>query len=499
MINEASAKTAYADALEAKKTVDEKKKRAYEAKEVDFASPALTAAWKAAIQEAKEAIAACKTAKDAASNASVARKAAWAALDAARKDAARKETQAHHAAAAGFERRRNTLISAPRQVTEGLKPWAGCPGVTNVRLALAKLPALDGHEETAVDGHTVPFAPLLGGSTVLVAQTGGMKTVRTLNFLQEPVVPELEARVEWHSDAPSRTLPDGLSGHINADLPFVFATPRINLTYKLEADLATRKIDVHNYKNKPKDVTMETWIKHPWVIISIEQLEKLEPWISMYKDGIVVFDEVVTGASSLVNGVTVHRPMATLRTLRKLVDASSYFIAMDADFDANSKGKALLKGVAKEKPVLHVQTTLPSLKTTVVYGYAGITEHNVAHEERLELSCLTSAEERRTAIRGWPSRRYSAERCKRLCPLLRRGSGKPDDQSTRARAKRVDAEAESDQHIWATKLCRMVVSATYELVRKTISAFFHSPYRISSCSIRCACGPCRFSSPRRAT
>ena len=56
--------------------------------------------------------------------------------------------------------------------------------------------------------------------------------------------------------------------------------------------------------------------------------------------------------------------MATLRTLRKLVDASSYFIAMDADFDANSKGKALLKGVAKKKPVLHVQTTLPSLKTT---------------------------------------------------------------------------------------------------------------------------------------
>ena len=133
----------------------------------------------------------------------------------------------------------------------------------------------------------------------------------------------------------------------------------------------------------------------------------------MYKDGIVIIDEVVTGASSLVNGVTVHRPMATLRTLRKLVDASSYFIAMDADFDANSKGKALVKGVAKKKPVLHVQTTLPSLKTTVVYGYAGITEQNVAYEERLELSCLTSAEKRRngTALEGnrtyvgedWPS------------------------------------------------------------------------------------------------
>ena len=320
--------------------------------------------WKVAAREAKEAGVANKTAKGAVSRATAARKAAWAALDAARKGEARKETEAHHAAAAGIERRRNTLISAPRQVIEGLKPWAGCPGVTNVRLALAKLPALDGHEETAVDGHTVPFAPLLGGSTVLVAQTGGMKTVRTLNFLQEPVVPELEARVEWHCDAPIRTFSDGSSGHINADLPFAFATPRINLAHKLEADLATRKIEVHNYKNKPKEVTMQAWINHSRVIISIEQLEKLESWISMYKDGIVIIDEVVTGASSLVNGVTVHRPKATFRTLRKLVGLSSYFIAMDADFDANSKGKALLKGVAKKKPVLHVQTTLPSLKTT---------------------------------------------------------------------------------------------------------------------------------------
>ena len=409
LTNEASAKTASADAVEAKKTADEKKKRAYEARGAGFASPALTAAWKAAVREAKQAGVACKTAKDAASRATAAKKTAWAALEAARKDEARNETQAHHAAAAGFERRRNTLISAPRQATEGLKPWAGCPGVTNVRLVSAKLPALDGHEETDVDGHTVPFAPLLGGSTVLVAQTGGMKTVRTLGFLQEPVVPELEARVEWHCDAPIRTFPDGSSGHINADLPFVFVTARINLAHKLEADLAKRDLHLHNYKNKPNDVTMEAWIKHPWVIISIEQLEKLEPWLSMYKDGIVIFDEFVTGASSLVNGVTVHRPKATLRTLRKLVDASSYFIAMDADFDADGKGKALLKGVAKKKRVLHVQTTLPSLKTTIVYGYAGIKELNVAYEERLELSCLTSAEDRRNGTAPEGNRTYVGE------------------------------------------------------------------------------------------
>ena len=44
---------------------------------------------------------------------------------------------------------------------------------------LCTLCIVDGHEEKAVDGRTVPFVPLLGGSTVLVAQTGGMKTVRT--------------------------------------------------------------------------------------------------------------------------------------------------------------------------------------------------------------------------------------------------------------------------------------------------------------------------------
>ena len=112
------------------------------------------------------------------------------------------EAGAHRAAADNFHKNYKTLISAPRQAIEGLKPWVGCPRVTNVRLALAKLPALDGHEETDVNRRKVPFAPLLGGTTVLVAQTGGMKTVRTLDFfstleLLEPVVPELEARVEW--------------------------------------------------------------------------------------------------------------------------------------------------------------------------------------------------------------------------------------------------------------------------------------------------------------
>ena len=107
--------------------------------------------------------------------------------------------------------------------------------------------------------------------------------------------------------------------------------------------------------------------------------------------------------------VRARHPMQTIRTLRKLVDASSYFIAMDADFDSTGHGKALLKGVAAKKPVLHVQTTLPSLKTTVVYGYAGIPEHEVAFEERLELSCLTSAEARRNGTAPEGNRTYIGE------------------------------------------------------------------------------------------
>ena len=118
-----------------------------------------------------------------------------------------------------------------------------------------------------------------------------MKTVRMLDFLQRAVVPELEARVVW------RTSPRSLrDGYTNADLPFVLITSRINLAHKIEADLTKRGIGVHNYKNKPSEVKMEEWLNHPWVIISIEQLEKLESWVSTYQDGTVVFDEVVTGA-----------------------------------------------------------------------------------------------------------------------------------------------------------------------------------------------------------
>ena len=40
-----------------------------------------------------------------------------------------------------------------------------------------------------------------------------------------------------------------------------------------------------------------------------------------------MLDEAVTTATSVVNGVTVHRPESTLRTLRKLADGFSYLIS----------------------------------------------------------------------------------------------------------------------------------------------------------------------------
>ena len=119
-----------------------------------------------------------------------------------------------------------------------------------------------------------------------------------------------------------KRLPDGTRGHINANLPFVFVTARINLAHKLEADLKKRGVDVH----------------------------KLGLWnIAKYQDCIIVIDECVTAAGSLVNGVTVHHPTRTLQTLRKVTGMSCYLFLMDAEhFDADGKGKTLLKDIAHD-------------------------------------------------------------------------------------------------------------------------------------------------------
>lgn len=400
--------TAASDALKAAEKARNDARQAKTAAGVRADPHLKTQVWKNAIEQAKKAETALKDAKEAAKKAKEAQKAAWSNFDKARRDEKARSSTARTNAARNFHSARRTLISAPRQAIEGLEPWDGCGGMTNVHLASAQLPPLDGHMETVVNGTSMPFKPPLNGATVLVAGTGGMKTVRTLEFLQQPVDPQLESLVEWTK--PTRRLSDGSLGHINADLPLVFITPRINLAHKLDSDLEARVVhDVHNYKLKPKAMSMEDWLEHPRVIVSIEQVHKIEAWVAKYQHCIVVLDEVVTTATSIVNGVTVHRPESTLRTLRKLTDGSSYFFMMDADFDADGKGKKLLKYLAPDKPVLYVQTTVSSLPTTVLYGYERIPADKLAFEERLELSCRISSVERRDGTSPDGNRTYIAE------------------------------------------------------------------------------------------
>ena len=68
----------------------------------------------------------------------------------------------------------------------------------------------------------------------------------------------------------------------------------------------------------------------------------------------------------------------------------NYENALEARKLARRKREDAHEGVACKKPVLFVQTTMPSLKTTVMYGYSRIPEHKAAFEERLELSSRAS-------------------------------------------------------------------------------------------------------------
>ena len=213
----------------AKKDATAKREQAHKAKEDGLAES--KAAWKRAIQEENKAKDAWQVAKQRAKEKDEVRKKAWSALQTARQETRDSEEEAHNAAADRLFKNHTTLISAPRQATEGLKPWAGCPRVTVVQLPSAKLPAFDGHEETAIDGSVVKFEPILFGTTVVVAGTGGMKTVRTLDFLQSPVSGKL-------------ALESGLNAIINADLPLVMVSCRINLAQKFERDLEKRGIAV---------------------------------------------------------------------------------------------------------------------------------------------------------------------------------------------------------------------------------------------------------------
>jgi hypothetical protein len=245
--------------FKAKQDADQERTDAHKAKEAARGSPnesPLTTAWKRAIEKFKVADSDCKKARVKAKETDKARKEAWEQLSKARAEVVARDKAERDAAARDFHANRSNVICAPRQANEGLKPWDGCPGVTHLRLKSAQLPPLDGHEETTVDGQQVRFEPIIGGVVVLVAGTGGMKTVRTLDFMLRATERQLAHL-----------------GQINAELPFVFVTSRINLAHKFEADLKGRGIDVHNYKNCPSGTSVGEWIEHPYVIISIEQVE----------------------------------------------------------------------------------------------------------------------------------------------------------------------------------------------------------------------------------
>ena len=235
--------------------------------------PDATARWKAAVKECKATNEALAQAELKRGVADEARKEAWQRVVAARTRVSNAERAAGAASARHVERslKARSIIKPTKQALEGLQPWPGGPEVTNVRLPSGKLPPMDGAPVTATDGRSVPLEPPLRGVLALVAGTGGMKTVRTLDWLQRPVDARLEEpAVKWSSEP--RRFSDGSRRHCNDQLPFVFVTSRINLATKLEKDLAQRCIDVRNYNKPPSGTSVESWLRYPRLIVSVEQV-----------------------------------------------------------------------------------------------------------------------------------------------------------------------------------------------------------------------------------
>ena len=127
--------------------------------------------WKDAVSAEKAADEAVKRAKDARREADSARLEAWKRVQEARKAAEENSRAANRATAEGFMQRYRQTISAPRQASEGLKPWSKDAPVTHVKINDSKLPPLDGHDVQDVNPAPVPApAPVPVG-------TGTMGTV----------------------------------------------------------------------------------------------------------------------------------------------------------------------------------------------------------------------------------------------------------------------------------------------------------------------------------
>ena len=290
-------------------------------------------------------------------------------------DANDTQLNAHEAGTAQVSLR--SAIRAPCRSRVGIQPWSrggGLPPVKvmHVKLDGAKVPKLDGAEVVSETRETVRFEPPVNGTLVLVVGMGGMKTFRV---------------IEWLSEKQG---------------PTVVVTARRNLAYKIESDLRRVGIDCRNYLDAPEGQSTKKWCKQEVVIVSGEQVHILDEWRSMYKGGSLVIDEFGTLAASF-GGSTIKWPQTTMAVLKELATLCSHTILMDADADIDGKCEAFIRSVAPMNDVLYVQSTVPAMKRTLIYGFKSNEEHRRWFEEWLEYSLMRSRDARRS---GTPNRTF---------------------------------------------------------------------------------------------
>ena len=263
----------------------------------------------------------------------------------------------------------SNAIRAPVRSRTGISPWSRGPGlppvrVAHVRLPGAKVPKLDGSEVTTVAGEVVRFEPPVNGTLVLVVGMGGMKTFRVIEWL-----------------ATKRG-------------PIVVVTARRNLAFKIQSDLRRVGIACHNYLEAPEGSSTKQWCKNEVVIVSGEQVHILAEWRDLYQHGTLVIDEFGTLAASF-GGATIRWPQTTMAVLKQLTSICAHTILMDADADIDGKCEAFLRSVAPMNDVLYVQSTMPAMERTLIYGFKSNTDHVHWFQEWFEYSLYRSRAARR--------------------------------------------------------------------------------------------------------
>jgi len=313
------------------------------------------------------------------------------------------QEQRDRANASGFGGRLQQQVRASLQALEGMTRWPRCGELHVIQLLTPKLAEfrLDVHHPTRVMNVRRALYPPPGGLVAVTSGTGGGKTVQMMKFLLARVHPEVH-RKHWPHDPPDKV-------RYNYELPLVFVTARICLAEKLVLELRAKGVtNMRSYRATVDEGrgldSMEKWLDHPWIIVSMEQVHIAEPNLATYLGCVLVMDEVMTAASSLVNGVTVRTPFATARTLKKLAANASHVLMMDADFDADEKCKVFAQGImGPERPVLHVQTMDRSLNIVLVIYWGNNKAHRKLFKDQMELSVRESVEARRA---GTPNRTY---------------------------------------------------------------------------------------------